>query len=167
LHPTSTMPKTKLTGLLHTSNDALHLERALDSLRACDEVIVVDHGSSDDTVNVARQHGAKVLQAVNGVDRGAYVQDASNDWILCLRPTESLAEELEASLFEWRENEHADNALGFNIAIREQKGQGWEFLPPEMRLANRKQINWTGDLPPQYPNAPSLRGHILRIPAQE
>jgi glycosyltransferase involved in cell wall biosynthesis len=161
------MPKTKITGLLHTSNDALHLGRALDSLRACDEVVVVDHGSSDDTVKVAREHGAKVVQAVNGVDYGAYVQDASNDWILCLRPSESLAEELEASLFEWRENEHAENALGFNIAIREQKQYGWEFLASEMRLANRKQINWTGDLPPQHPDAPSLRGHILRIPPQE
>lgn len=161
------MAKTKITALLHTSNDALHLGRALDSLRACDEVIVVDHGSSDDTVKVAREHGAKVVQAVNGVDHGAYVQDAGNDWILCLHPYEALAEQLEASLFEWRENEHADNAMGFNIAVREQSTDGWKFLPPEMRLANRRQINWTGDLPPGNPNAPSLRGHILRIPPAE
>jgi hypothetical protein len=33
-----------------------------------------------------------------------------------------------------------------------------------MRLANRKQINWTGDLPPTNPKLPSLPGHILRIP---
>jgi len=161
------MPKTRITALLHACNDALHLGRALDSLRPCDEVIVVDHGSSDDTIKVAREHGAKLVQAVNGVDRGAYVQDAGHDWILCLRPSEALTEELEASLHEWRESEHADNVLGFNIAIREQNGNGWKFLPPEMRLANRNQINWTGDLPPENPNAPSLAGQILRIPPME
>jgi glycosyltransferase involved in cell wall biosynthesis len=157
------MPKTKITALLHTCNSAFHLGRALDSLRPCDEVMVIDHGSSDDTVKVAREHGAKIIQGVNGVDHGAYVQDAGNDWILCLRPNESLAEQLEASLFEWREDEHASNIIGFNVSIREQNGDGWKFLPPEMRLANRKQINWTGDLPPHNPNAPSLQGHIVRI----
>jgi glycosyltransferase involved in cell wall biosynthesis len=158
------MAKTKLTALLHTCDDALHLGRSLDSLRACDEVIVVDHGSSDHTVDVARGHGAKVVSAVNGVDRGAYVQDAANDWILCLRPSEAVGDDLEASLNEWRENEQPESAIGFNIAIREQNGRAWTSLPAEMRLANRKQINWTGDLPPENPNAPSLQGHILRIP---
>jgi glycosyltransferase involved in cell wall biosynthesis len=158
------MAKTKLTALLHTCDDALHLGRSLDSLRACDEVIVVDHGSSDHTVEVAREHGAKVVSAVNGVDRGAYVQDAANDWILCLRPSEALGDDLEASLHEWRENEQPESAIGFNIAVREQNGHGWKLLPAEMRLANRKQINWTGDLPPENPNAPALEGHILRIP---
>lgn len=161
------MSKTKISALIHTSNDALHLGRALDSLRPCDEVVVVDHGSTDDTVKVAREHGARVVQGVNGVDHGAYAQDASNDWLLCLSPLESLAEELEASLFEWREEEHASNVMGFNVSIREQNGEGWNFLQPEMRLANRKQINWTGDLPPLNPNAPSLQGHILRIKGAE
>jgi hypothetical protein len=54
--------------------------------------------------------------------------------------------------------------MGFNVAIREQNGAGWKSMPPEMRLVNRKQINWTGDLPPENPQAPALAGHILRIP---
>lgn len=161
------MAKTKLTALIHTSNDAICLGRALDSLRACDEVVVVDHGSSDDTVRVAREHGAKVVTAVNGVDKGAYVQDAANDWILCLHPSEALGEDLEASLHEWRENEQSAETIGFNISIRQQQGQGWKILAPEMRLANRSQINWIGELPPQDPNAPNLQGHIVRIPAEQ
>jgi len=158
------MSKTKISALIHASNNEQSLGRALDSLRPSDEVIVVDHGSRDETVKVAREHGAKVITGVPGVDRGAYAQDARNRWILCLLPQEALAEELEAALFEWSEDEHAGEPMGFNVAIREQNGAGWKTLPAEMRLANRKQINWTGDLPPENPGAPALAGHILRIP---
>ena len=159
------MAKTKITALLHTCNDGLQLGRALDSLRPCDEVLVVDHGSADETVKVAREHGARIVQGVAGVDHGAYAHDAQNEWVLCLLPSESLAEELETSLLEWREQEHADNVSGFNMGVREQNGEGWKFLPAEMRLVNRKQLNWVGDLPPSDANAPSLKGHILRIPS--
>jgi glycosyltransferase involved in cell wall biosynthesis len=158
------MAKTRITALIHACGNELSLGRALDSLRPCDEVIVVDHGSQDETAKVAREHGAKVIPGVPGVDRGAYAQDARNLWVLCLLPNEALAEELEASLFEWSEAEHETGETGFSVAIREQNGAGWKLLPPEMRLANRKQINWTGDLPPTNPNALVLAGHILRIP---
>ena len=158
------MPKTKISALIHAYDNERSLGRALDSLRPCDEVIVVDHNSNDDTVKIAREHGARVIVGVPGVDRGAYSQDARNQWILCLLPQEALAEELEAALFEWIEAERQEAQMGFNMAIREQNGAGWKTLPPEMRLANREQINWTGDLPPANPNAPALAGHILRIP---
>lgn len=163
MHQNVHMAKTKISALIHACNDALHLGRVLDSLRPCDEVVVVDHGSSDDTVKIARQHGARVVQGVNGVDRGTYAQDPKNDWLLCISPDEAVAEELEASLFEWCEEEHSGSQMGFNVAIREQQDDGWKFLPAQMRLANRRQINWTGDLPPENPQAPSLQGHILRI----
>ncbi len=150
--------------MIHVRDNACVLGRALDSLRPCDEVIVVDHGSKDETVKVAREHGSKVIHAVPGVDRGAYAQDARNQWVLCLLPQEALAEELEASLFEWSAAEQESDQMGFNIAVREQNGAGWKSLDAEMRLANRRQINWTGDLPPANPQAPALAGHILRIP---
>lgn len=158
------MAKTKISALIHACDNERSLGRALDSLRPCDEVIVIDHGSQDGTAKIAREHGAKLLPGVPAVDHGAYAQNAGNSWILCLLPHEALAEELEASLFEWSEAAHENGEMGFNIAIREQNGTGWKLLPAEMRLANRDQINWTGDLPPENPNAPTLAGHILRIP---
>jgi glycosyltransferase involved in cell wall biosynthesis len=158
------MAKTKISALIHTCDNARSLGRALDSLRPCDEVIVVDHGSHDETVKIAREHGARVVPAVPGVDRGAYSQDARHQWILCLLPHEAIAEDLEASLLEWAEAEQDPNQMGFNMAIREQNGAGWKSLDAEMRLANCKQINWTGELPGANPKVPVLAGHILRIP---
>jgi glycosyltransferase involved in cell wall biosynthesis len=154
----------KITALIHVLNDEPHLGRALDSLRPCDEVVVVNHGASDDTVKAARDHGARVVKGVQGVARGVYVQDARNDWILCLLPLEAVAEELEASLLEWKGADPTQGQIGYNMRIREQNGAGWRLLSPELRLVNRKQINWIGELPPEAPDAPLLEGHILRIP---
>lgn len=157
------MAKTKISAMLHACNEAQHLGRCLDSLRPCDEVVVVDHGSTDDTVKIAREHGARVIQGVRGVDHGAYSQDVRNDWVLVLASNECISDDLEASLIEWREGEPAAGVLGYNVGVREQNGGGgWKSFEPEMRLANRKQINWTGDLPPSIPNLPSLQGHIIR-----
>src|SRR5258708_36490484 len=149
---------------MHACDNAHSHGGARDWLRPCDEVIVVDHGSRDETVKVAKEHGAKVINAVPGVSNGAYAQNARNQWILCLLPHEAIAEDLEASLLEWSGTEQDANQMGFNMAIREQNGAGWKSVDAEMRLANRKQINWTGDLPPTNPNLPSLPGYILRIP---
>ena len=99
------MAKTKISALIHTCDNARSLGRALDSLRPCDEVIVVDHGSRDETVKVAKEHGAKVINAVPGVSNGAYAQNTRNPWVLCLLPHEAIAEDLEASLLEWSEAE--------------------------------------------------------------
>lgn len=156
----------KLSGLIHIANNEAHLGRALESLRPCDEVVVVNHGAKEEILKVAREHGARIINGVNGVDHGAYAQDAHHDWILCLQPDEAVAEELEASLLEWKQSE-ANNQLGYNIRIRQQNGRQWKFLSPELRLANRQKINWTSDCPPEAPNAPALAGHIIRIPELE
>ena len=163
---------TKISALIHARNHALQIGRALDSLRCCDETIVVDHTSSDempdevrdDTLRVAREHGARVLRAVTGAGNQAYVQQASHDWLLCLLPEECVAEDLEASILEWKLQEHADIHSVFSVAVREQVGHAWRLLPAETRLVHRAYVCWSGALPAPEPDAIALAGHILRIP---
>jgi glycosyltransferase involved in cell wall biosynthesis len=151
----------KITALIHTNNDGLRLGRALDSLRACDQVIVIDHGSSDNTEKVARDHGAEFKKAISGVDAGTYSVDARHEWVLCLCANESLSEPLEASLFEWKSNEH--EASGFNFRVKEETEQGWKNGETETRLVNKKRINWTGSLPPTTSLNDTIAGEILRF----
>jgi glycosyltransferase involved in cell wall biosynthesis len=164
----------KITALVHTHNDAERIGRALESLRACDEMLVVDHASTDGTVKLARDHGAVVKEGVPGVNPGVYAIDAGHDWILCMLPTEAVSEGLEASLFEWkqRREENSDRAEGDKRAaepcsvafqVREETGNGWSELGAHTRLVNRKGINWFGHLPVDDPNAEMLSGHLLRF----
>ncbi|MFZ0704326.1 MAG: hypothetical protein WAM71_01900 [Candidatus Korobacteraceae bacterium] len=153
----------KISALLHTHNDAPRLGRALDSLRPCDEVLVIDDSSDDDTTRVAHENGASVKSAIPGVARGTYAMDASHDWIFCLLPNEALSEELEASLLEWKEQNPEETLTCCKVQVREQKGSGWHTLEPEVRLINRKLLNWLAELPRGHQCDITLKGDLLRF----
>ena len=112
----------KISALLHTHNDALRLGRALDSLRPCDEVLIIDQDSEDETEKVAREHGATFKTAIAGVTSGAYAMDASHEWILYLRCNEALSDELEATLIEWKEAEPEETLACYSVPIRAENG---------------------------------------------
>src|SRR5205809_7726076 len=95
----------KITAILHTKNDEMRIGRALESLRPCDELLVIDHGSSDTTGQIARDYGATVRRASDTTATN-HLGHARYDWIFSVLPSESLSEELEASLLEWKQREH-------------------------------------------------------------
>lgn len=152
----------RITGLIHVCNHERQVGRALLSLRPCDEVLVVDHGSADGTLRIAREHGARIIPAARDIESGAH--NAANDWILCLLPFEAIAEDLEATLLEWKISDSHDDRIGYTIGIREQIGTEWRLLPPELRLVNRQKAAWHNHLPANVPDAATMEGYILRIP---
>lgn len=153
----------RITAILHTCNDALRIGRALESLRVCDELIVVDHGSQDNTAAVAREYGATVLSGSPATEASACASRAQHDWILCLLPNESLHESLEAALHEWKGSEPGKTP-GFQIALREETAQGWKPAGTPLRLVDRRRVVWSETLPPDScPDAGRLPGEILRF----
>ena len=153
----------KITALLYTHNDALRLGRALDSLRPCDEVLIIDDNSDDETERIARENGVNFRKSVPGVNSGAYAIDAANDWILCLLPNEALSDDLEASLHEWKAQEPDESLSCCKVTLREQNESGWHALEPEVRLINRKLVSWVGELPPAQHCDITFKGDLLRF----
>jgi hypothetical protein len=135
----------------------------LDSLRACDEVLIIDDNSEDNTVRIAHENGAHLKTSIPGVTQGAYAMDASNDWIFCLLPNEAVSEELDASLLEWKSREPDETLACCKVRVREQSESGWKELDPEVRLINRKLLNWVGELPPEQYCDITLSGDLLRF----
>ena len=160
----------RISALVHTKNDAQRIGRALDSLRPCDEVLVVDHDSEDETTKIARDHGAKVKKAVPEVEAGTYAMDTTHDWVMCLLPCEALSEGLEASLLSWKHqfdgddgSEPPENISALAFALRRETNKGWENAPLQTRLVNRHVVNWTSTLPPETNGAIVLPGDLLRF----
>jgi len=159
-----------IAAVLHTQNDALRLGRALETLYPCDEILVVDHGSRDQTVHLARDYGALVTVADAGASPDDYLRflksgPASPPWILCLDPRESLTESLAASLFEWKANQSDRPAKSpFSVFVREETADGWIDIPkPQTRLVPCDWKQWNGALPVTDTSAVALEGELLRF----
>ena len=157
----------RLTALLHTNNDALRLGRCLETLYPCDHILVVDHASQDDTVRIAREHGAQVIAATPNASPDHYAQSAAPGWILALDPRESVTEGLAASLFDLHEEwKLAGNitAPAYSMFVREETADGWvEIAASETRLVPHTWNRWNGNLPVPQPSAFVLEGELLRF----
>lgn len=73
-----------LSAVVPTFNAASTLPACLERLAGADEIVVVDGGSTDSTREIARSHGAHVIQAPRG--RGSQLRDGAaatgGDWLL-------------------------------------------------------------------------------------
>ncbi len=152
----------KITALIHVCADAPRLGRLLESLRPCDELLVIDHAADEATQKIAREHGADLRPAVTGATPGTYAALARQDWLLCLQPNEALSEGLEAALFAWKEKDPG-KVFGFSVPVREESPSGWQTCPSATRLVHRDRICWTAELPPHDVAAPLLAGDLLRF----
>ncbi|GAB2503667.1 glycosyltransferase family 2 protein [Lysobacter humi (ex Lee et al. 2017)] len=83
-----------LSGVVITFNEADRIARCIDSMRGiCDEVIVLDSGSTDGTVEIARGLGARVEhRGWDGFARqkNAAIARATHPWVLLLDADEWL-----------------------------------------------------------------------------
>lgn len=163
LYSLSTMPP--ITAILHTRNDAARLGRALETLQPCDQIIIVDHGSTDATLRVAREYAAAVRTAGPDQSPAAHLASAQYDWALYLLPWESLTEALEASLFEWKLYEARDVAAipACSACVREETRNGWAETSPSTRLVPKNWNHWNGHLPRHHERSMLLQGDLLRF----
>ncbi len=96
-----------LSAIVITRNEAHNLHDCLQSLRGLvDEIIVVDSQSTDATVAIAQQHGAKVAQPEGwpgfGPQKNRALDLATCDWVFSIdadeRVTPELTEEIKRAL---------------------------------------------------------------------
>lgn len=90
-----------LSAVIITRDAALQLPECLAALGFCAEILVVDSGSGDATVDIARQAGARVIETHwrgFGPQKRFAVEQAAHDWVLCLDADERVSPELVASI---------------------------------------------------------------------
>lgn len=91
----------KISALVLTLNEEQNIERCLKSLAFCDEIIVVDSGSEDCTVELAKKYTDRVLfheMEGFGSQRNWGIEHCLNDWVFWLDADEQVSDELQAAI---------------------------------------------------------------------
>lgn len=103
--------------IMIVKNEAENLKISLPAVADwVDEIIILDSGSSDESENIAKQHGAKWFVNTDWPGFGKQKQlaqsYASGDWILALDADEEVSVELKSSILDTITNEPRNDVYG-------------------------------------------------------
>jgi glycosyltransferase involved in cell wall biosynthesis len=140
-----------ITSITITKNAGPFFAKCLDSLQFCDQRVVVDSGSTDGTVDLARQKGALVVHQDwlgFGPQKNFGLTLATGDWIFWLDHDEEVTPELAEAI---RKAVQAGDVDGYRISRlswfcgQPMRHSGWH---PDwvLRLFRRTKGQWAGGM---------------------
>jgi glycosyltransferase involved in cell wall biosynthesis len=141
----------KISATIITYNEERNIPRVIESLRCCDEIVVVDSGSSDRTTEIAAKLGARVVESNwRGFagQKNYASENTSHDWILSLDADESLSEALEGEIWQIKKNGPQFDAYTMP-RLAQYLGRwilhsGW-YPDRKVRLFDRRRAKWVGE----------------------
>lgn len=143
-----------ISALIIAKNEEKMLPECLESLKWADEVLLIDTGSKDKTVEIARKAGARVVKYLSGKNYSQWREygkkHAKHEWVLYIdadeRVPKKLAEEIKQVISSSdHENAYAIPRRNFMFG-QEMKHIG---IPPDYqkRLFKKSQlIKWKGEV---------------------
>ncbi len=150
-----------------TRDEERSLPRCLRSVAFASDMVVLDSGSTDRTVELAKSAGARTfVEPFRGhvAQKARAIELARNDWVLCLDADEELSPELAASI-QAALASGDPTVAGFELARKTCYAgrfilhSGW-WPEWRLRLFDRRLGGWTGDDPH---DRVEVRGRVLRL----
>lgn len=93
--------KKSISAIIIAKNAERLLKDCISSLSFCDEVIVVDAGSTDGTIQLAKKLGARVIKGTDGdfaKQRNIGMKEAKSEWVLYIDADERVSDELRQNI---------------------------------------------------------------------
>ncbi len=139
-----------ITVAIITKNEEANIGRCLASAPFADEVVVVDSGSTDRTVEIAKELGARVVNHawVGHVKQKQHAVDiATHDWIFSLDADEEVSEPLRRLIRQLKEEGAKHDAYTVRRKTfylgRWIDHSGW-YPDTRIRFFNRQKAHWGG-----------------------
>lgn len=164
-----------LSAVIITRDAATQLLPCLESLAFCAEILVVDSGSTDGTVAIARRHGARVIETHwrgFGPQKQFAVEQAVNDWVLCVDADERVGAGLADGI---RAIPPAPTFAAYRFArcnrfMGRYLRHGEGYPDWSLRLFDRRRAHWSADAVHErvVPDGPvgTLAGDLLHDSAE-
>jgi glycosyltransferase involved in cell wall biosynthesis len=145
------LARVPVTACIITCDEEDNLPDCLASLEGlCAEIVVVDSGSTDRTVDLARRAGARVIETDwpgHVAQKTRAVEAAETDWVLCLDADERLSPELRAEIETVLGGDPVAAAYSFPRLTRYLgrwiRHGGW-YPDRKVRLFDRRRGRWGG-----------------------
>jgi len=161
----STKHSTGLSVIIITKNEAENIRACLESVAWAGEIIVVDSGSSDATVEICKEFGAQVHVhdwPGYGVQKNRALDYAKNDWVLSVDADERITPELSAEIKRVLQDPGADGyeiPRQSNFCGRFMRHSGWypDFV---LRLFRREKGRFSEAL---VHESVLLQGNLARL----
>lgn len=165
-----------ISAVVLTKNEERNIKACLDSLSFCDEVIVIDDESSDQTLDIAKRHGANVFtRLINGdfsAQRNYALEKAKGEWVLFVDADERVSKTLKKEI-----KKAVSSLFGFSgyYIVRRDILWGRELRHGEVgnakfiRLAKRNAGVWIGKIHERWNvhgKISSLNGLLRHFPHQ-
>lgn len=140
-----------LSVIIITKNEAQHIARCLESVKFANEIIVLDSGSSDNTIEICKKYTANVFSTDwqgFGIQKQRALDKATGDWVFSIDADEQVTPQLRAEIETVLQTPHAD---GFEIPRlssycgREMKHGGW-YPDYVLRLFKRELGHFSPEL---------------------
>ena len=156
----------KISATIITLDEERNIARAIESLRCCDEIVVVDSGSTDRTLEIAAKLGARVAECAwlgYAAQKNYASEQASHDWILSIDADESLSEALEAEIWQIKKSGPRHDAYTMP-RLAQYLGRwimhsGW-YPDRKVRLFDRRKAHWVGDYVHESVKVDGSIGHL-------
>jgi len=144
----------KLSVIIIAKNAEKEIVDALFSVKFADEIIVIDAGSEDRTVDIAKKEGAKVFQHISAdfSDMRNYgLQEAKGEWVLYIDTDERVTDELVMKIKNVckTETNSAKQIVAYKLKRKNfyLGNHEWPYIEKMERLFLRKKIKqWQGNL---------------------
>jgi glycosyltransferase involved in cell wall biosynthesis len=139
--------KAQITAIILTRDNEATIQRVIGSVAFCQEILVLDSGSTDKTKEIALAIGAKVYQITDksfAVKRNIGLEKAANNWLLYLDSDEVVSEPLALEI----NQAVTDNIPGVYRITRQNIFLGREMYPDKVeRLFHKTKIKgWEGEV---------------------
>ena len=156
----------KLSATIITQDEERNIARAMESLRCCDEIVVVDSGSTDRTPELAAKLGARVIDSPWGGyarQKNFAAEHARYDWVLSIDADEALSEALEAEIWQIKKNGPRHDAYTMP-RLAQYLGRwilhsGW-YPDRKVRLYHRERARWVGQYVHESVQVDGTIGHL-------
>lgn len=161
------MTNQKISVVINTYNASKYLARVLNAVKNFDEIVVCDMESTDDTIDIAREHGCKIVTFPKANHKSAEpartfaIQSATSDWVLVVDADEVVSESLRSYLYDFIK----DPGKIRGLFIPRKNYTMKVFLPSsypdyQLRFFIKEGTTW----PPYVHTFPKVQGALDYIP---